>query len=354
MFVHLKSRQRIATALALAAVVMGLSAAHGDTPPSAPSSPISVETTFQAAGADLDLTSGPDAPGDTVTCDLADLVLAQGNYYDGLRLTSDCLSQELKDDRRAHYLGLRGKILLDIKLFEEALADFEEAIALGSENALHFHGRGMSHLALGNAEAAVSDFQKVMSLEPKSPLGATAMGQANYQSGDTTEAKTFLDFALTLDPTLAPALLLRAKTLFETGGYTRAIETLDKVIAEDSEHDEALYLRGRSHLRLGNFETALEDLDAALTLRPDDDEILTDKAVTLIGLRKLRDATKALDLATELRPGNSRAFYIRGKMKMAQGKTEEGREDIRHAVMIDPEADFIDDAMALLRPAGNG
>ena len=115
----------------------------------------------------------------------------------------------------------------------QALAAFEQALAIDGGFALTYHNRATVHFDV---------FQRTRRPE-------------SYD-----QAVADLEKAVALDPAYAPAYHSLGVVFTQSGDFTRAIESLDRALALDPGLDEAHFFLGSAHLRLGHRSQAYEHL----------------------------------------------------------------------------------------------
>ena len=110
-----------------------------------------------------------------------------GNYDSAI----DSLTACLKTDGGTVFANyLRGSCLLTAERYEEALADFDAAIAAGEEVEKSTYGRGICRMQLGDREGALEDFDWVMLHgEDKELFDATFQMMERLLRGEPTETE---------------------------------------------------------------------------------------------------------------------------------------------------------------------
>lgn len=92
----------------------------------------------------------------------ADLNLGKGEYT--LALADYDKAVELKTDDAIAFLN-RGKTHYNLKAFDKAGADYDKAIELDPKGSKAFYNRGVLYERLGNLERAIADYQKAVDLD---------------------------------------------------------------------------------------------------------------------------------------------------------------------------------------------
>jgi tetratricopeptide (TPR) repeat protein len=128
----------------------------------------------------------------------------------------------------------RGNHFQNIKMYPEAIADYNKYIGLYSSNPSAYMNRGNAHERLKHYDSAMYDYQKVLDLKPDDTI-------ANFNKGN------IYDFL--------------AK-------YDLAVKEYDTVIIKDPRLAKAYYNRGTSYLALKNYAAAINDWEMAIRLNP--------------------------------------------------------------------------------------
>jgi tetratricopeptide (TPR) repeat protein len=128
----------------------------------------------------------------------------------------------------------RGLAKYDRGRFDEALAEYDEAIRIDASITLALTNRGVVKHALGRYDDAIADF----------------------------------DAALRLDPAYAPAYGNRGNTKHAKGLNAEAIADYDRMILLQPKDALAHMNRGDAHRELDQFDEAISDYERAFVLAP--------------------------------------------------------------------------------------
>lgn len=96
----------------------------------------------------------------------------------------------------------RGARNLAARTHEEALEDFDAAIALAPGAAEAWHLRAQAFAALGDAAAAARDLQQALRLEPRHFGALLTLSRLQEEAGDAAGALRSMEAALALHPRL--------------------------------------------------------------------------------------------------------------------------------------------------------
>jgi tetratricopeptide (TPR) repeat protein len=179
----------------------------------------------------------------------------------------------------------RGLARSNLGLYEEAVNDFSEEIAINSKpiaQAKSFYERGVAFDALGREEEALSDWRKVVELNQEddaafeyskkgivrldSKIGLELQRERRWE-----ESVRYFDDAIEISPNEPDLYNRRAFSYGQNGQFEKALQDLNKGI-EIMPHNyptaHTLYsLRGFTYSELGDSENAIKDFDEFFKLR---------------------------------------------------------------------------------------
>ena len=89
--------------------------------------------------------------------------------------------------------------------FEEAIAEYDEAIRLNPQNGQAYDNRGGSYFILGQHQRAIADYDEAIRLDPQNPNAYNNRGAVYFDLGQHQPAIQYYDEAIRLDPQLADA-----------------------------------------------------------------------------------------------------------------------------------------------------
>ncbi len=212
----------------------------------------------------------------------------------------------LAPDNPRYYGEVRGKLYLQLGLYEAAIADFtqmillcEQAIAAAAQDLPYDNLNNIAHATRASAYESASQLEKsfvdIDYLIQQDDIswklvGATMKGNLYEQLGQYAEAIAAYTFALELDPEDINAHKLRADVCLRQGLIDEAmpdlifiaridrepeaaIERLDGILEQHPEDAQARKWRGSAYQQAWRPSRAVADLTYALTLLPNDAEI---------------------------------------------------------------------------------
>jgi len=168
----------------------------------------------------------------------------------------------------------RGYELLDQGKRIEALADFEQAIAINPKVARAWINKGDVMAEMGQNDSAYVCFDRAIALKPDSPEALSNRGGIKFRRGDVKGAISDFSQAIGWNPSFRDAYSNRALAYAALHDYQRAIS--DRSRAIDLEPRNPLnYLQygslATALAALGRYRDAIQALDRAIAEAPPDD-----------------------------------------------------------------------------------
>ncbi|MEM8602807.1 MAG: tetratricopeptide repeat protein [Cyanobacteria bacterium P01_H01_bin.121] len=160
--------------------------------------------------------------------------------------------------------------------FEQALAKYDEAIALNNdvegdvpELPDAYAGRCYSLNRMQQFEEALAACDRALALDPNHPRALGSKGYAFHLQGQLGEAIPFYDRAIAADDSFAEAWNNKGTALLQMDDPQAAIQSFDAALDRDPELAEAWNNRSAALWSLREFDQAISSVERALQLDPD-------------------------------------------------------------------------------------
>jgi tetratricopeptide (TPR) repeat protein len=227
-----------------------------------------------------------------------------------------------------------GISLLEHGEYKEALAQFDQALALGLETPDLYYLRSQAcskwprEVGGCGLEQAIADVTKAIKLDPSNREYWFARGTYHLDRANQAAAFSDLDKAVELDPGFAVAYAERGSALMGMGELDRAVESFEKALELDPQ--ECVAYRGLAEVYRDRdeYQTALAACDHALEHCPSLDSIYVVRGQ--IYLDHTGDGTRALsdfNRAIQIRPNEANYYFERGRAYAQLGQVAEARAD---------------------------
>jgi tetratricopeptide (TPR) repeat protein len=143
--------------------------------------------------------------------------------------------------------------------YEDAIADFNEAIRQRPDYAEAFMFRGAAYSRLETWDQAIASFNQAIILDPTFARAYLLRATAYYELGNTQQALADIQEAVIHDPTLVEAYLYQGFADAQRGNTEAAIINLTEAIRLNPDDLNAYILRGFAYDRAGDFQAAIND-----------------------------------------------------------------------------------------------
>ncbi|MGE0708242.1 MAG: tetratricopeptide repeat protein [Planctomycetota bacterium] len=231
-------------------------------------------------------------------------------------------------------LLLRGRLRLERRAADEALADAEAACALDplSAEALCLRARARPRTGRGEAER---DLERALALAPGLARARLARAELMVESAhEQAAARAEARAALAADPSLAAAHLVLARVALGEREPALARAALDQALRL-GQPAEAWLLRGRLRREAGDANGASEDLAAALRRDPRGRDAAQELAAALAAAGRAREAREVAERLTRQAPGDPRGFLVLGELELETGRAKEAADAFSEALALD-------------------
>jgi RNA polymerase sigma factor (sigma-70 family) len=162
----------------------------------------------------------------------------------------------------------RGRESISTGHYDQAIADFDQALQLDPNVPAAYFNRGRAHKLQGNYDQAIADYDQDLKLNPKAVGTYVNRGQIYNLKGDYDLAIADFDHALLLNPTKELAYTGRANSYIAKGSYDQAIADCNRAVALDPADVRAYFNRGRAYNLKGDYGHAIASYDRAIQLDP--------------------------------------------------------------------------------------
>jgi len=257
-----------------------------------------------------------------------------GNYEAAVRLLKRAL---LLDSQSAAARCDLGIVLAASQRQDEALACFDDLIAIKADFAeAHFY-RGNVLLGLGRFAEAVASFDEAIAIDPNHVIALCNRGHALHELGRLAEAIACYDRVLTVKPAHVPAFINRGAAFKDLRQGEKAIADFDLALAIDPDHTVGWMNRGETLLVLGRFDEALASFDRALSVNSELPIAWLGRANILMQSGRVTDAMAACQSALEIDPHSAKALTQLGQCHALRGDAEAALSCFDRALAIKPD-----------------
>jgi len=266
----------------------------------------------------------------------------QGAYADSLEMIQKAVGSvapgtELVEVLADAYFRLGWLHQVPIGDNEQAIADYDQAIALKPDYALAYYNRGIAYRQKGDLDHAIADYDQAIALEPDDADAYNNRGVAYDYKGDLDHAIADYDQAIALKPDFAVAYRNRGIAYADKGDLDHAIADYDQAIALKPDYADAYSHRGAAYASKGDVARAIADDDQAIALKPDYAEAYSHRGFAYASKGDLDHAIADFDQAIALKPDLAVAYFNRGAAYADKGDLDHAIVDFDQAISLDPD-----------------
>ena len=278
------------------------------------------------------------------------VLLRSPKHFDALHLTGVIAIQEERpaealaffdraikiDSNNVEILSNKALALMNLKRYEDAITCLNRAISKKNNYVTAYYNRGIALVELDKLEEAVVSFKQAISFAPNSADPYNNLGSALTQLGRLDEAIASYESAIAIAPNYADAYSNIANPLLELGKINQALLYLDKAIALDPNNAVAYSNRGNAFMQLGLPENALENYSKATSLAPSYAEAHSNKGRAFAELNQNLKAIECYDQAIALDPLYSVAHLNKGESYAKLGLGQDALDCFDLAQKLNP------------------
>ena len=170
--------------------------------------------------------------------------------------------------------------------YEEAIAAFDRAIEMSSNNYAAYGGRGFALYKSERYEDAILSLDKAIEINPSHNLTWRIYGSVLHKLGRDEEALIKFDKAIELNPDYYHLWGSKAFVLLTLERYEEAILFYDKALELHPNEPNALYEKACCYMGLNNIDLAIVNLKKAISINPEE---FREKATTDSDFDDIRD-----------------------------------------------------------------
>ncbi len=184
------------------------------------------------------------------------------------------------------YYG-RAKILIDLKRYDEAIADCNMAIKLKHDCAEAYNNRGMIYALRGqDLNRARADLDSALKFNPIYPDAMVNLANVYCLMKNYDSALVKFDRLLKLYPTAMGAYNGRGVCYLNTMKYDSAIADFNEGLKITPDNPTLWYNRGLAYARKRMLNEAISDYSRSLSINPNAGDVYLDRAISYQNLRQ--------------------------------------------------------------------
>lgn len=193
----------------------------------------------------------------------------------------------------------RGRQAHGREQYDQAIADFNEAIRLDPTSPLAHEYRGSAWHKKGQHDKAIADYTAAIQLQANSPSAFVSRADCWLHKKAFEKAIADCNEAILFDPKYAAAFYTRGHAWRRKKQYDEAIADYDDAVRFGFNNSELCWCRAECWYAKRDFKKSIADYEEAVRFDPKDHASLNNLATIFAtaSVDKLRDGKRAVELA---------------------------------------------------------
>ncbi len=204
----------------------------------------------------------------------------------------------------------RGLAYYENGKYDEALADYDKAIAANPDYALAYNGRSHIYDRKGLTEKAIQDLTRAIQIDRNFSEAYGNRGAVFFNHKQYKKALEDFNIALELNPSDAETFCNRGMLYGEEKQYDKAIQDLDKAIQLNPQLERAYFNRGIIFQLEKRYDSSIQDFTKALELYPNSATIYLNRGLGFEAKGSFDKALEDYKAAAAIKPKHVYAHYF--------------------------------------------
>lgn len=221
-----------------------------------------------------------------------------------------------------------------------------------SENALNALNRGKDLHTEGKLDEAIKEYDRALAIDANLEYAYFYRGLAYQIKGDYEKAIADLTQAIRLNPNYGIAYGIRGNAYNGKGDYDRAIADFIQAIRLNPNDSLAYNNRGVSYFNKKDYEKAIADYTQVIRLNLNDPLAYNNRGNAYGNRGDIEKAMADYNQAIQLNPNYAEAYYNRGNTYRDNGDYDRAIADFNQAIRLNPNYSFAYNNRPLRPPAG--
>ncbi len=210
----------------------------------------------------------------------------------------------------------RGRFLLEMNRYEEAITSFDEAIKRPHHTGDLEKYRGYALMQINRYDEAIVSFDEAIKSHRNDGWCWKQRGIACAKAGRYSQALESFKIALETYPDDAEIWLAKGNSLCKNRQYEEAIDSYNRAIKIKPQCLEALNRRGKTFEKVGRNYDAIMSYDKVLEIDPNNVQTLCDRGLLLYKIECYDEAEKIFDQSSKIDPDYTKE--VRSRLELQE------------------------------------
>jgi tetratricopeptide (TPR) repeat protein/predicted Ser/Thr protein kinase len=201
----------------------------------------------------------------------------------------------------------------------------EESFTTVSLQAMHHYARARVLLRNGDTEEAISEYERAVAEDPEFGLAYAGLGAASFNLDRRDQAREYFEKALSLIHRMTDRERLETRGNYQVllGNYPAAIDEYARLVERYPAASAGLSNLALAHFYMRHFEQALDTGQRAAAIYPKQSLQRANVAIYAIYAGSLDAAVREARVVTDADPGDDLGYLALALARLAEGQVEE-------------------------------
>ncbi|MFC1699992.1 tetratricopeptide repeat protein [Candidatus Omnitrophota bacterium] len=233
-----------------------------------------------------------------------------------------------------------GNAYSDLTQREEAIASYQQAIAINPVYAGAYYNLGNEHYYLDRSKEAIAFFNQAIKFEPQRKPDVYNNLAAAYQTlGQDSKAKGLYEQAIELDADYAQSYVNLGLLYLQAGKSNQALALFERAVAIDPRYPEAYNNLGVAQEHQGQLDQARQAYQTAAQIDSDYADAYYNLAILEVTTGRTEQAVTLFEQAIAVNPKHASAYYNLGIVYKNSARPIEAIAMFEKSIAIQPQAD---------------
>lgn len=208
-----------------------------------------------------------------------------------------------------------------------------DSIRQSISNAVGFNDRGVFSYDKGQLDQAIANFNQALALYPQYAVAYNNRGSAYSQKGQLDQAIADYNQALSIDPQYAQAYSNRGCAYADKGQLDQALADQNQALSIDPQNYDAYYNRGDVYKAKGLIDQAITDYTEAIKIKPKRADTYNSRGLAYSAKGQIIQAVDDYTQAIKIDPKYAAAYYNKARAYEKAGLKREAIEAYRQCLV---------------------